>query len=216
MCVSHVCVCMLGLSTWLPLRNKSVVVSAANKDTPVFMGHGNADPIVSVLTACMLVCCCLSVPLLDQLTCCPTWPVHIPCSVRCVVGGWVAVVCGWWVGLHACQSSTHVPYIAGTVHTMQRSQYSLAACLPATIKSSIDMLLQVQYEFGVASCRKLESVGAKVEMETYSGMGHSVSDPWAMPLQDAADYIDPQERPLPARYGGCHLCVPDIRPYACL
>lgn len=39
--------------------------------------------------------------------------------------------------------------------------------------------LQVRYEFGVASNEKLESLGAKVELETYNGMGHSVSSsPW--------------------------------------
>lgn len=41
-----------GLSTWLPLRNDKVLLSDANKDTPVFMGHGNADPVVRVRALC--------------------------------------------------------------------------------------------------------------------------------------------------------------------
>jgi predicted esterase len=45
----HVPLHCSGLSSWLPLRNATPVVSEANAKTPVFMGHGNADPVVSTL-----------------------------------------------------------------------------------------------------------------------------------------------------------------------
>ena len=38
---------IVGLSTYLPLRSRPPLVSAANENTPVFCGHGTADEVVS-------------------------------------------------------------------------------------------------------------------------------------------------------------------------
>ncbi|MDH3647805.1 MAG: alpha/beta hydrolase [Gammaproteobacteria bacterium] len=36
---------IIGLSTWIPVRNTG---AAANRNTPIFMGHGEFDPVVNV------------------------------------------------------------------------------------------------------------------------------------------------------------------------
>jgi predicted esterase len=38
---------VVGLSTYLPLRSRPPLISAANEDVPVFCGHGTADEVVS-------------------------------------------------------------------------------------------------------------------------------------------------------------------------
>lgn len=37
----------VGMSTYLSLHTKTPVISAANKDTPIFMAHGDADQVVA-------------------------------------------------------------------------------------------------------------------------------------------------------------------------
>jgi len=37
------CICVAGLSTYLPLRKEPPLVSDANLKTPMFMAHGDAD-----------------------------------------------------------------------------------------------------------------------------------------------------------------------------
>lgn len=37
---------VIGMSTWLTLRKETPIISEANKNTPILMCHGNADPVV--------------------------------------------------------------------------------------------------------------------------------------------------------------------------
>ena len=82
---------VVGLSTYLTLRSRPPLVSAANASTPVFCAHGTADQVVRCSTAILKSQCLLQSRTTQMLraTWAPTGQLeHWEGQLQDIEGGW--------------------------------------------------------------------------------------------------------------------------------